>query len=473
VPSEHTLVIIRDISVNHDKVQHFLPSRLLLGAMPSALLEMYNFWQNEDDSLTGYMPLLKNFAYARSILNVNKKTAAHKGLPTIWTVSRSFLSEDPGKDPVVEAFSTNVDKSKPALYLVNLLSVLGAYSKYLLKGDVAKLEAGVGGDFGDFTGEQRSLHALVRMLLRLDSLSSVIAWSVSPPEDGPTTIDLVELPRLHLTFEKRLGSAGNVRYFCVEQSGLFLSGYRESLGFSRLLHDLPHAVLLSNNDAEYFILLSCTSKPLMHRTVTDPPSTTLTVTKCDKIWNSKTSAESSYFLYPVHASGAFLSSCSVASSMYLLLFRMVMSNYKEAFKLIESCICDRVMSAQEQQIYTAICELKYDVHPDAHAFRLKLFFVTYGCISIMPYPYIVEDEIVAYISKFSSISACCRLSYEEEAFIMAQVPQSSPIRSIHFLNRESIIRNSFDIHFDTPVQKSPSRTFSPQYPTLLVYHHFF
>lgn len=32
----------------------FVPSRLLFGILPSALLDHYMFWQDEDDNLRGY-----------------------------------------------------------------------------------------------------------------------------------------------------------------------------------------------------------------------------------------------------------------------------------------------------------------------------------------------------------------------------------------------------------------------------------
>jgi hypothetical protein len=125
------------------------------------------------------------------------------------------------------------------------------------------------------------------------------------------------------------------------------------------------------------------------------------------------------------------------------------------------------MTEQEQQIYSAISELKYDVHPDAHGCRLKLFFVTYGCMDIMKYRFNLEDEVEAYVSKFERISACCRLSYEEEAFILSMVPRSSKVRTQHLNNREIIIKATFDLNFDTFTSKSSTGTFIPQLPALV------
>lgn len=48
-----TMVITRNL-YSSVGLQTFLPHRLLTGLMPSAILEAYDFWQNEDDSLIGY-----------------------------------------------------------------------------------------------------------------------------------------------------------------------------------------------------------------------------------------------------------------------------------------------------------------------------------------------------------------------------------------------------------------------------------
>jgi hypothetical protein len=53
VPPKPSLVITRNLTKNLG-TQMFIPNRLLHGLLPAALLEAYVFWQNDDDSLTGY-----------------------------------------------------------------------------------------------------------------------------------------------------------------------------------------------------------------------------------------------------------------------------------------------------------------------------------------------------------------------------------------------------------------------------------
>jgi hypothetical protein len=84
----------------------------------------------------------------------------------------------------------------------------------------------------------------------------------------------------------------------------------------------------------------------------------------------------------------------------------------------------------------------------------------------MPYPFNVEEEMLSYVTKLRSISAYCRLSHEEEAFIMSQVPEDSPARTLHFRNRENIIKASFVLDFEgtSTAGRFPARSFSPIYP---------
>jgi hypothetical protein len=93
-----------------------------------------------------------------------------------------------------------------------------------------------------FEGETSSLHALVRLMLRLDCLANILAWSKSDPTaslNNKISIDTIELPRLRLTFEKKICTeSGTVQYMCLEQSGMYLTGYDESLRFDDLLEGM-------------------------------------------------------------------------------------------------------------------------------------------------------------------------------------------------------------------------------------------
>jgi hypothetical protein len=52
-PPGFSMVITRNL-YSSVGLQTFIPHRLLTGLLPSAILDAYDFWQNEDDSLIGY-----------------------------------------------------------------------------------------------------------------------------------------------------------------------------------------------------------------------------------------------------------------------------------------------------------------------------------------------------------------------------------------------------------------------------------
>ena len=467
-----SLVVSKDALQEGSGRLMYIPSRLLCGLMPSSLLNQYNFWQKEDDSLTGYMPALdSNKSISRSVLNVQLRKRGKGDSPATAfadaVISRVFIADSPPSqsDSEKEFFSVP-EKSKPTEYLVNLMAVLAQYvRKYNNSSDLAGPVSRIK-ELVDFDGETATLHALVRLLLRLDCLANVLAWSKSDPNaspNAPISIDTIELPRLRLTFEKKVSATtGQVQYVCVEQSGMYLTGYDDSLRFADLLEGLPRAVLLTNVDNEYFVLLPAIAKPVLTRALGSGPATyNMVMSMTNKLWLANT-GEAAYFTYPIHSSGCFLSSRSIASSLYLLVLRLMSRNYRDAFRLIESCVCDNVLTPQEKQIYDVIGTIKDDFHPDVHACRLKLYFVTYGCSDVMPYQFAVDNELVGYVTKIRLVSSYCKLSPDEEIFLTAHVPMEE--MGLNLCNRERLIRASFNLSFDTYSKKANNRIFTAEYP---------
>ena len=105
--------------------------------------------------------------------------------------------------------------------------------------------------------------------------------------------------------------------------------------------------------------------------------------------------------------------------------RLLTRKYKEAFRLIDSCVCDTVLTPQEQQILDVINNNPDDLLVDARACRLKLFFVTYGCSDVMSMKTNVAEDMLEYITNFSLVSSYCRLTTEEEIFILGHIPTTT------------------------------------------------
>ena len=168
-----SLVITRDPFSEGTGRVTFIPSRMLYGLMPSSLINQYKFWQNEDDSLTGYMPLNSensNKSVSRSIVFV-KLHPEGAGDPSSFcnahasaTISRTYITETSTLPLNMAEFETTPDFSKPVMYLVNLLDVLGSYvTQYNTSGHPLGPVSRVH-EMADFEGENTTLHALVSLL---------------------------------------------------------------------------------------------------------------------------------------------------------------------------------------------------------------------------------------------------------------------------------------------------------------------
>jgi len=504
---------------NMTNMQKFLPSTVLYGSLPGALFSLYSFWQNADDSITGYMNSEAAKTQARTQLRIK---LISRGPPETdpesggfgnsigdALISRCYIKDIEenvngvgdeelsmaaqargNSDPAAAAkarlnnsaafkkkdnkaskamYNSEVDGSMQVMYLLSVMSIL---NKHNPKYNTATEPAGPvpkNTELVTFSGEEQSLHALMRLMLRLDTLSNILAWSYTQPDAGAdVSVDVIELPRLHLTFEKKKGIDGKVKYFCIEQSGMFIADYSDAVKFADLIDGLPNCILLENSFKEYYVLQPATSKPQLVKHKGVKQSFRLVHVPGDKTWLSGVGLTfSTYFVYPVHASGTFFSSKSISSSLYLLILNLMTHNYKDAFRLIDSCVCDGNLTAQEKQLWEIIATLEDDLLVDARACRLKLYFVTYGCQATMPFETNFASDMKFYVEGFELVSKYCRLSIEEEIFILSSIPGSSDFRTIAMNNREKLIRASFDLTFEKFTPKLPTKSFSAMYPKIL------
>lgn len=450
--------------------QEYVPWYALRGLLPGALLSQYMFWQNPDNTLTGYMSQATSLV-TKSVIFIkivqDKKTVDFSGngnsIATAFISRVNILENETvmakktrkGGNPSYTAmFDYMIDTSVPQLYLINLLEIIRQCDSTLMKDP-------------DTIRNLATLKDFVQLLHRLDSFSNILVWSKSNPEtSGNIQIDIIELPRLHITFEKRLAHDGTYKYFCVEHSGMFLSTTID-IKHKHLITDLPHAILLSNSETEYFVLLPATAKPTITKVSGDKFSYKLTLNRMDEDWVRDT-GETGCFVYPVHSSGGFLSSKSFASTLYLLLFRVLMRKYNDAFRLVETCVCDTMLTAQERQFYTAFGEIRDTLFPEAHAMRLKLFFVTYGFSHVMHFPFDYRAEMLNYLTRLTCISSQCRLTHEEEAFILARIEEKGieDENTWIFKNRKSLIQGSFNLFLESFSPKAENNCFAMSYPVL-------
>ena len=184
--------------------------------------------------------------------------------------------------------------------------------------------------------------------------------------------------------------------------------------------------------------------PIRPNIQTDPLSTVIMYDRSNKLWHQQ--VENPYFLYPIHISDAFMFTPTLTSALYLLLLRFLSRKYNEVCKLVEYCSNDSEISKEELLIYEQFPFLIDDMHPDAHACRLKLSLATTnGSIKC---PWYVAHEFKYYLIKEDLISAECRLNINEQLLIIELCDTMSPIIANRELYLRSIINKSTD---DIPI----------------------
>jgi hypothetical protein len=312
--------------------QTFVPPRFLAGLLPSALVEKYVFWQNENDDIMGYEKPLE----MEDDDDQDETALAPEEAPT--TRLRITLSKGSDFDKTgfcnssaealvqrIPVFGTDhevdiVDSNRPTLTLLNIL-----------------------------TAPPSSLLKRVGMLLsRLDNLSNVLVWSDSKVNTvhAQASIDLIELPRVNLAFKaKKIESIdGQVdfRLYSNDYDGLYIATSTEAREISeRLLGTISHFIVLQNADNDLFILLPSCALPRRLHTDGMHLSVQVVLDRRNNDWISNIGEVRSY-LYPIHNSRAFVTTPSLASSLYLLLMHFITGSYREVFKMIESCVSEEL-----------------------------------------------------------------------------------------------------------------------------------
>lgn len=263
------------------------------------------------------------------------------------------------------------------------------------------------------------LHSILKVLSRIETAGYIIAWTkasncsmqLKPTllEYGCPPIDLVELPRLKLSFVGRFDHLNEYRLYSVDHVDLFISNERNAT-YNKMLIGIPHSIILSNVRGEAQILVPVL--PAVRPSIGDEPFSTFIVLSRNKL---ETLAER-FFLYPVHISFSFLLTKGVNSALYLMLLRFLHRDYAEVFRLADSIATDTVFNNEGLSIFQNFGAVNNDFHPDAHACRLKISLVTIDAGMTLPWELTLQSSY--HILKLDSVSSFCRLSPREELQIL-------------------------------------------------------
>ncbi|CUG86246.1 Hypothetical protein, putative, partial [Bodo saltans] len=442
-----TCVILRHATHpdNYSKsTETFIPSYFLFGVVPSALLEGHTFWQDEDDNVRGYPVKKKKEASKEGddaeesddhILWIHWRETQFDPLATkntcaqVYRFARAKEAPKSSDDAVQRSTKQAIlsDTVDGELELTRVHSLDHAVNAELEAGmfrqsstvpilqnksDAATIEDNnlmlinlMYARFGT------PLHSLAKVFARIELLSHVLVWTTKTDynsgEGDPFTIDLIQLPRLKLSFTARLGPDGQYHVASLDHAQLSITNQRPAL-VNDLLQGVPHSLLLADSNHSISILVP--SLNFVRPAITTSPFTTeLVLNRSDESWYVK--LDTRYYLYPVHVSLSFLFTPTLASALYLMLLRFCNRNYAEVFRLAGSIGTDMEFTPEEAQIFGKL-NFVLDSHPDAHACRAKISLLVAD--SPVPLSWYVPEEVSHFIWKLNHVSVNCRLHISEE-----------------------------------------------------------
>ncbi len=256
--------------------------------------------------------------------------------------------------------------------------------------------------------------SVLNTLSRLENASHILCWcrssSVTTKKNSEPNLDLIELPRLNMSFQEKLDENGVMRLYSLDHVNLFVTNQRSNLT-TKLMRGIPHSLLLSTTNGELHLLVPVLH-PVRPMIVSNPFSTELVMNRLlNPDWYS--ALEAKYHLYSIHVSLSFLFSPTLASSLYLLLLRLLHRSYDESFRLANTIGTDVAFSVEENVIFSAFGQCNNDFHPDAHAVRLKIWSVMLDAPSMSLF-FNPTRIFSRYITTLSHVSAVCRIEVEDE-----------------------------------------------------------
>lgn len=320
----------------------------------------------------------------------------------------------------------------------------------------------------------RTLSRLVKMLTRIEDISHILIWTTQTDIRGSVQLDelstkiaMIELPRLKVKFQVRKSEDGKVRLFLLEQAGWFVTDSIAKLDpeemsgdsvpgiqfLNDLLKGIENCLVLENQsgDLQLFVPNHDCYRP---QSRSDPFTTQLIYDRGSLDWQQI--MESRYYLYPVHTSKTFLMMPTLGAAMYMSLLRFLNRDYAACFRLLDTCHVDTPFTAEEQHIFDQFQHGQDDMHPDAHACRLKISLAV--LFSENKIEWKVQNEMAGYLDKLAHVSADCIITPSEEYDILTNCQRSLP----ELANRLSYLTVALDYEQDKSKPTAVALTVPPE-----------
>jgi hypothetical protein len=395
-------------------VEEYIPYRSLYGLIPDALLECFQFWKTGSRTLRGY---------PRSDTSIGTSW---------WDDSMILVRLFDSENGSLSAFIVRVQLT---------LSPSGSECKRAGIAHPMLLHNPLS------TSSDCCLEQICVLMSQLDSCSHLLFWA-SVPTGIPSLFGVhlpvtnIELPRIKARFAvdykvdpSDVTSPISIRSLDQDGWTVFSEGDSDPL-IRAYTSVLPHYLVLKNRYAETAIMLPNygLSRPEI---LAAPLSTTMRTDRSSK-WSDN--VRTRFYLYPLHISGAFLRTTSIASALYMTVVRIYKREYIAAALLLQACETDSHLTREEKWILSLVSGTMKDHHPNAHALRLRLALICYecGCVPIpwnstnkLPEP--VDQDYEDYLKKYSHVSSVCRLSTEDEMRFIEHrnrdIGEESPLRA--------------------------------------------
>jgi hypothetical protein len=182
-----------------------------------------------------------------------------------------------------------------------------------------------------YSPRRSRLFSLMKVLTRIENLSHICGWTKSSnltplsPEGGLRfgcpSIDLIELPRLKLSFTARLDHSGALRLYSVDHVDLFVTDEKNSMT-AKMIAGIPHSLILSNVRGETQVLVPVITSIHRPPIMSEPFSTFIVLDRTGTVGLAER-----FFLYPVHVSLSFLLTKGLNSAVYFMLLRFLHREY--------------------------------------------------------------------------------------------------------------------------------------------------
>ena len=382
------------------ETERFVPRHMLDGLLPQVLLDSYHFYRSQPTASASPSDITQFEIYGYPIKQ--DETSRHVLVLSVDSEKLTAFGGQVGLCGVLE--KRFLDHPEHDLFLLNFLA--------------APLHT--------------ELATVASTLLRLESPSHVLMWSLMAKRvkrhekpgswEGEYAVDLVELPRLQLSFrsrsfvnEKNGEKSGERRQMMqsIEMPHLHVyqpEGAAWPAELARLFEGIPHGTLMQSETQQLFMVV-----PNFRLVMAEGK---LAPSRHDKEWEKRTTAP--YFLYEVHVSKQFLLTSSLTSALYLCVCRFLVGDYLACFELADSIATDEDLSEQELQIF-ALFATRRNRHPDASACLCKIAIATSHSPVEFPCPLAMHARI--YLSLLSHVSAICRLTDRQEHQLMNIIHQ--------------------------------------------------